>query len=53
VFKPGEKPWIMPERADTKAIVAQVGLCPSGALSIRVNTKEDRAQDDRSIPDAT
>jgi uncharacterized Fe-S cluster protein YjdI len=53
VFKPGEKPWIIPEGADTKAIVDQVCLCPSGALSIRVNTKEDRAQDDRSIPDAT
>ncbi len=37
VFKPGERPWIHPEGATTAGIIAQVGQCPSGALSIRVN----------------
>jgi uncharacterized Fe-S cluster protein YjdI/CDGSH-type Zn-finger protein len=35
VFKPGQKPWILPEGAGSEAIVAQVRQCPSGALSIR------------------
>lgn len=35
VFKPGERPWIVPTGASSEAIVAQVGQCPSGALSIR------------------
>lgn len=33
VFRPLEKPWIKPERADSSQIVAQVKKCPSGALS--------------------
>ena len=35
VFKPGEKPWIIPEGATSDEIRAQVSRCPSGALSIR------------------
>lgn len=35
VFKPGERPWIRPDGADTARIVAQVRNCPSGALSLR------------------
>jgi len=34
VFKPKEKPWIQPENASKEDIIAQVGRCPSGALSI-------------------
>ena len=34
VFDPRVRPWIRPEGASTEAIVAQVGCCPSGALSI-------------------
>jgi uncharacterized Fe-S cluster protein YjdI len=36
VFKPGQRPWINPEGADTAAIKAQVDQCPSGALSHRL-----------------
>lgn len=53
VFKPGEKPWIMPEGADTMAIVDQVGQCPSGALTFRMNAEGERPEDDRPIPDPT
>lgn len=34
VFKPGDRPWIHPDGADSARIVAQVRQCPSGALSI-------------------
>lgn len=37
VFKPREKPWIEMTGADTQSIIEQVGKCPSGALSIRLN----------------
>ncbi|MCC7501799.1 MAG: (4Fe-4S)-binding protein [Flavobacteriales bacterium] len=53
VFKPGQRPWILPEGADTQAIVDQVGKCPSGALSIRMNDEGGRPEDDRSIQDPT
>lgn len=34
VFKPGHKPWIDPQGAETDRIVEQVKRCPSGALTI-------------------
>lgn len=34
VFDPRRRPWVTPEGAGRDAIVAQVGRCPSGALSI-------------------
>jgi len=34
VFDPRRRPWVMMEHATSDAIVAQVGKCPSGALSI-------------------
>ncbi len=34
VFKPGERPWIIPDGADGQRIIDQVRQCPSGALSI-------------------
>ena len=34
VFDPSRKPWIDPLAANTEEIKAQVGKCPSGALSI-------------------
>ncbi len=33
VFKPKEKPWIVPENSTTEAIVETVKKCPSGALT--------------------
>ena len=41
VFKPGERPWIRPEGTDSDRIAAQVGLCPSGALSMRPASTAD------------
>ncbi len=37
VFSPREKTWIKPEGATTDAIIEQVKLCPSGALSFLMN----------------
>lgn len=33
VFSPKEQPWIKPYAAKSSALIAQVGQCPSGALS--------------------
>lgn len=40
VFNPDERPWVKPEGAGTERIIAQVKLCPSGALSYFMNEKE-------------
>jgi len=37
VFRPREKPWIIPEGSSTDKIMAQVQHCPSGALSYFLN----------------
>ncbi|NMH27090.1 (4Fe-4S)-binding protein [Flavobacterium silvaticum] len=37
VFKPKEKPWIVPENASSEQITNQVSKCPSGALSYFTN----------------
>lgn len=37
VFKPKERPWIQPDGAGSDSIIHQVGLCPSGALSVYKN----------------
>jgi uncharacterized Fe-S cluster protein YjdI len=33
VFDPRKRPWITPEKSTTEKIIAQVGKCPSGALT--------------------
>ena len=33
VFKPTEKPWIVPENGTAKNIIETVKKCPSGALT--------------------
>jgi uncharacterized Fe-S cluster protein YjdI len=35
VYDPKGKPWIKMENASSKELIAQVKLCPSGALSIK------------------
>ena len=40
VFKPKEKPWIVPGAATTERITEQVKKCPSGALSFFWNDKQ-------------
>ncbi|MFT5165286.1 MAG: putative Fe-S cluster protein YjdI [Saprospiraceae bacterium] len=42
VYKPKEKPWIQIENANTEALKAQVGQCPSGALSYYMNQEENQ-----------
>jgi uncharacterized Fe-S cluster protein YjdI len=34
VFDPKRRPWVDLQQSDTATIEAQVGRCPSGALSI-------------------
>ena len=33
VYKPRERPWVKIKNATTEALIEQVRLCPSGALS--------------------
>ncbi len=40
VFKPKEKPWVQPNGMDSKRITEQVSQCPSGALSMKSESKE-------------
>jgi CDGSH-type Zn-finger protein len=42
VFKLRTEPWIEPSEADVGSVVATVRLCPSGALSHSVGSKEHR-----------
>ena len=39
VFKPKEKPWIVPENSTTEAIIGTVKKCPSGALTYYINNE--------------
>jgi uncharacterized Fe-S cluster protein YjdI len=38
VFEVGRSPWIVPDAASVDEVIAQVELCPSGAL--RIEPKE-------------
>lgn len=37
VYNVKERPWIKPENATTEELIQQVNMCPSGALSYRMN----------------
>lgn len=39
VYNPQAVPWVTIENATTEELIAQVGQCPSGALSYTLNTK--------------
>lgn len=41
VFQPREKPWIKIEAATNEAIINQVKVCPSGALSYYLNNEKE------------
>ena len=43
VYHPKERPWVQIENATTEELIAQIGKCPSGALSYRLNKKENEA----------
>lgn len=40
VYRPKEKPWILPENASTTQLIEQILQCPSKALSYYVNEKQ-------------
>ncbi|MDR2955308.1 MAG: (4Fe-4S)-binding protein [Prevotella sp.] len=41
VYNTKERPWVKPENASTEELIEQIKMCPSGALSYRMNnTKE-------------
>lgn len=44
VFHPQELPWITPEHSTTDKIIAQVKMCPSGALSFYMNADEAKGE---------
>jgi uncharacterized Fe-S cluster protein YjdI len=44
VFNPRVRPWVNAQGADTNTIIAQVDLCPSGALSWYMNLPEEEKQ---------
>ena len=41
VFDPRKRPWVNITGASSEAIIAQVGKCPSGAISIVKNEAEN------------
>lgn len=47
VYKPDEKPWIVPENASANDLKSQIDLCPSGALSYRL--AEEKSEQNKSI----
>jgi len=40
VYRPKERPWIKIENATTEELINQIKMCPSGALSYRLEKKE-------------
>ena len=39
VYNPADRPWIKIENATTEQLIEQIGKCPSGALSYRLEKK--------------
>ena len=48
VFDPRERPWVRMEGASTEEIIAQIGKCPSGALSVKTNKTHMENQENKS-----
>ena len=40
VFKPKEKPWIVPENSSSEEIMSTIHKCPSGALTYYKNKND-------------
>lgn len=40
VYKPTEKPWILPDNASKEALKLQIDQCPSGALGYKLVKEE-------------
>ncbi|EEC96885.1 hypothetical protein PRABACTJOHN_01711 [Parabacteroides johnsonii DSM 18315] len=41
VYTPKERPWIKIENATTAELIDQIGKCPSGALTYRMEKKKE------------
>lgn len=41
VYDPKARPWIRPEYATSDELIAQTAKCPSGALSIKIESKNE------------
>lgn len=41
VYHPKERPWVRVENATTQQLMAQVGKCPSGALTCFMNSDKE------------
>lgn len=50
VFNPRKRPWVNMQGADSETIVAQVGKCPSGALSSFRNPPEEHPEYPHPLP---
>lgn len=37
VYNPKERPWVKPNNATTEQLIEQINLCPSRALTYRMN----------------
>lgn len=37
VYRPKERPWVIPGNATTEQLIAQIDKCPSGALTYFLN----------------
>lgn len=37
VYNPKERPWVKPNNATTEELIQQIDLCPSHALTYRMN----------------
>jgi len=48
VYDPNAKPWIQPENASVKHLMAQIDKCPSGALSYKLS-QEASAQKEEPL----
>ena len=44
VYDPEARPWITPKEATTEELKKQINECPSGALSYKMNNKQDSEQ---------
>lgn len=49
VYKPNEKPWIVPENASVDSLIAQIDRCPSGALSYKLEQRENESKSKREL----
>jgi uncharacterized Fe-S cluster protein YjdI len=53
VFKPYQRPWIDPKGASTQQIIDTVSRCPTKALAIEWDNKQESVQDNDSEPEIT